>query len=163
MKPPAVESAVQTTPPISNAATMPASPFNPQATSTSAVMISVMMVMPLTGFVPTMAMALAATVVKRNEMMATISSPTSACHTLLTTPPSAKKAKTANSAMTIPKTTVFIEMSRCVRSTCSTCVPAPFLPNSRTAIPTASLITFDCRMMPMMPAVAMPPIPICRA
>ena len=163
MKPPAVESAVQTTPPISSEATMPESPLRPQATSTSAVMMSVMMVMPLTGFVPTMAMALAATVVKRKEMTATMSRPTSACHTLFTTPPRAKKANTASSAITMPKTTVFIGISCWVRSTFSAGAEEPFLPNSRTAMPTASLMTFDCLMMPMMPAVAMPPMPIWRA
>ena len=152
-------SAVQTTPPITMAATMPALPLRPTATSTSAVMISVMMVMPLTGFVPTMAMALAATVVKRKEITATITSPISACHTLWTTPPKAKKANTASSARAMPQTTVFIGRSSCVRSGASAEAPG-LRRNSPAARPTALLITPALLMMPMMPAVAMPPMPI---
>ena len=155
---PATESAVQTTPPITRAATMPPLPFNPQAASTIAVMISVMMVMPLTGLVPTMAIALAATVVKRKAITATISSPTRACQTVFTTPPKAKNAKTASSATEMPNTTVRIERSSSVRSGLA-CAP-PLRENSLTAMPTADLITLDDLMMPMMPAVAMPPIPI---
>ena len=74
MNEPPTESAVQTTPPMSIAATIPALPLRPTATRTSEVMMRVMMVMPLTGLEPTIAMALAATVVKRNEITATISS-----------------------------------------------------------------------------------------
>ena len=71
MKPPAIERAVQTTPPITKEATMPEGPFSPTATITTEARISVIKVIPETGFVPTMAMAFAATVVKRNEMPAT--------------------------------------------------------------------------------------------
>ena len=158
MNPPAILRAVQTTPPITIAATMPALPLRPTATSTRAVMMSVMMVIPLTGLLPTMAMALAATVVKRKEMTATISRPVSACQTLSTTPPKAKKANTASSAITIPVTTVFILMSRSLSSTAS--ADPLFLPNSLPARPMALLMTPAFLMMPMMPAVAMPPIPI---
>ena len=49
MKPPAVERAVQTTPPIISAAVMPAVPFEPMLTSTSEARISVMRVIPETG------------------------------------------------------------------------------------------------------------------
>ena len=65
-----------------------------------------MMVMPLTGFVPTMAMALAATVVNRKAITVTISRAISACHTLVTTPPKAKKANIASRAMMIPEVTM---------------------------------------------------------
>ena len=58
-----------------------------------------------------MAIALAATVVNRKEMIPTINKPTRACQTLLTTPPNAKKAKMARSAITIPKTMVFMGIS----------------------------------------------------
>ena len=158
MKPPAMLRAVQTTPPITMAATIPALPFRPTATSTNAVIIRVMMVIPLTGLLPTMAMALAATVVNRKEMTATISRPTSACQTLSTTPPKAKNANTASSASTMPVTTVFILMSRSDSS--GLAAPALFLENSLTARPIALLMTPALRMIPMMPAVAMPPIPI---
>ena len=79
MKPPAMESAVQTTPPITSAATIPPGPFRPTATITTDARISVISVMPDTGLVPTMAMALAATVVKRNEMPATSRIATTVC------------------------------------------------------------------------------------
>ena len=82
MKPPAIESAVQTTPPMTNAATIPPGPFRPTATITTDASISVISVMPDTGFVPTMAMALAATVVKRNDMPATNRIATNVCSRL---------------------------------------------------------------------------------
>ena len=157
-----MESAVQTTPPMSIAATIPALPLRPTATRTSEVMMRVMMVMPLTGLEPTIAMALAATVVKRNDITATISRPISACQTLLTTPPKAKKTKMARRAMTMPKMTAFMEMSFCVRSTETDASPGLRL-NSPAARPTADLMTPAERMMPMIPAVAMPPMPICLA
>ena len=144
------------------AATIPELPLSPTATSTSEVMMSVIMVMPLTGLEPTMAMALAATVVKRNEMTATMTRPIRACQTLFTTPPKAKKAKMARRAMTMPKMTDFMEMSFCVRSTLTAASPGLRL-NSPAARPTADLMTPAERMMPMMPAVAMPPMPIWRA
>ena len=81
---------------------MPELPFRPTATSTSAVIIRVMMVIPLTGLLPTMAMALAATVVKRKAITATITRATRACQTFSTTPPKAKKAKRTSSATTMP-------------------------------------------------------------
>ena len=162
MSPPAVESAVHTTPPMTIAATMPALPFRPVTTSTRAVIIRVMMVIPLTGLVPTMAIALAATVVKRKEMTATISRPIRACHTVLTTPPSAKKANTASNEIAMPHTTLFIGMSCWVRSTSTAAAPG-FRLNSPAARPTALLITPALLIMPMIPATAMPPIPIWRA
>ncbi len=125
-------------------------------------MMSVMMVMPLTGFVPTMAMALAATVVKRKAITATMTRPIRACQTLWTTPPKAKKANTASSAMAMPQTTDFIGRSSCVRSGFSAAAPGLRL-NSLVARPTALLITPALLMMPMMPAVAMPPMPMWRA
>ena len=71
MNPPAIERAVQTTPPITRAATIPAVPFNPTATMMTEARISVINVMPDTGLVPTIAMALAATVVNKKAMPAT--------------------------------------------------------------------------------------------
>ena len=63
--------AVQTTPPIISAATMPPGPLRPTATMTTLARMSVISVIPDTGLLPTMAMALAATVVKRKAMTAT--------------------------------------------------------------------------------------------
>ena len=75
MKPPAMDKAVQTTPPIIRADTMPAVPLNPVATKMMEANISVISVMPDTGLVPTMAMAFAATVVNRKAMMPTNNRP----------------------------------------------------------------------------------------
>ena len=115
--------------------------------------------MPLTGLEPTIAMALAATVVKRKLTIATTSRPISACHTLFTTPPKAKKAKMHNKAMTTPKTMVFMGRSSSVRRGFCACVPGRRL-NSETASEAAPLITPKLFTMPMIPAVAIPPIPI---
>ena len=79
MNPPAIDKAVQTTPPITNAATIPLGPFRPTATMTTEASISVISVMPDTGLVPTIAMALAATVVKRKAIPATSRMATTVC------------------------------------------------------------------------------------
>ena len=79
MKPPAMDSAVHTTPPITSAATIPSGPFSPTATMTTDARINVISVIPDTGFVPTMAIALAATVVNRKEMPATKTIATNVC------------------------------------------------------------------------------------
>ena len=144
------------------AATIPALPLSPATTSTRAVIINVMIVIPLTGLVPTIAMALAATVVKRNEMTATIISPRSACQILLTTPPNAKKQNTARSVNAMPHTTVFIGRSCCVRSAAAA-ADGPLRWNSEAARPMALFITPALFMIPIIPAVAIPPIPICLA
>ena len=162
MKDPATDRAVHTTPPMMSAAAMPALPFRPTATRIREAMMSVIKVIPLTGFEPTIAMALAATVVNRNETSATITRPTMACQTLFTTPPKAKNAKMARRAMATPQTMVFIGRSSSVRSAFSVVAPG-FRLNSLTASPAALLITPKLLTMPMMPAVAMPPMPICRA
>ena len=86
MNPPAIESAVQTTPPITNAATIPLVPLSPTATRITDARISVISVIPETGFVPTIAIAFAATVVNRNEIPATTKKATVACMKLLITP-----------------------------------------------------------------------------
>src|SRR5664280_1813795 len=86
INPPAIDNAVHTTPPIINAATIPELPVNPTETSITEDNISVINVIPLTGFVPTIAIAVAATVVKRNEIIITIANPTIAYNQLSTTP-----------------------------------------------------------------------------
>ena len=124
--------------------------------------INVISVIPLTGLEPTIAMALAATVVKRNEMIPTMSTPINACQMFSTTPPKAKNANTAKRVMTIPKTMIFIDISSSVLSALTSSLPG-FLENSPAARLTADLITPKDLMIPMMPAVAMPPIPMWRA
>ena len=79
---PAIDNAVQTTPPIKRAANIPALPFNPTATITTEARISVISVMPETGFDPTIAMALAATVVNKKAITVTRRIATTACSKL---------------------------------------------------------------------------------
>ncbi len=81
-----MESAVHTTPPRTMAATMPEVPLRPMATKTPEAMMRVMRVMPLTGLLPTMAMALAATVVKRNAITVITTHATRACQNTCITP-----------------------------------------------------------------------------
>ena len=78
MNPPAIESAVHTTPPITSAATIPAVPFSPTATRMTDARMRVISVMPDTGFVPTIAIAFAATVVNRKAITATTTKATTA-------------------------------------------------------------------------------------
>ena len=72
MKPPAIDSAVQTTPPMIMAAIIPLVPLNPALTNTSELKINVINVIPDTGFDPTIAIAFAATVVNKKEITNTI-------------------------------------------------------------------------------------------
>ena len=115
MKPPAIESAVQTTPPMTIAATMPLVPDNPMLTSTSDESMSVMSVMPDTGLEPTIAMAFAATVVKRNDMTKTIASATSVC-IQLPSMPNWKNTSVATRVAIRIDIMVRIFKSRCVRT-----------------------------------------------
>ena len=65
---------------------MPDVPLRPIATKIADAIISVISVMPDTGLEPTMAIALAATVVKRNAITTTTSQATRACQNVLMTP-----------------------------------------------------------------------------
>ena len=154
-----MERAVQTTPPITIEATMPEVPLRPMATKIAEAMIRVINVMPDTGLDPTMAMALAATVVKRNAMTVTTTHATSACHQLWITP-NQKKMSTATRAMAMKNTICFMEMSVCQRTGLSPRAAPPR--NSRPASPTAWRMMGHDLMMPMTPAMAMPPMPIMR-
>ena len=58
---------------------MPEVPLRPIATNTPDAIIRVIRVMPLTGLLPTMAMALAATVVKRKAIIVTTIHAMNAC------------------------------------------------------------------------------------
>lgn len=77
---------------------MPEAPLRPMATNTAEAMIRVIRVMPLTGLEPTMAIALAATVVNRKAITATTSHAISACQKVWITP-SQKNTSTAIRAM----------------------------------------------------------------
>ena len=65
MKPPAMESAEQTMPPTTNAVMIPVAPLKPTEARMKELRISVIIVMPETGLVPTVAIAVAATVVNK--------------------------------------------------------------------------------------------------
>ena len=111
MNAPAIERAVQTTPPIIIAAVMPSLPLRPTLTSTNELRISVMRVIPDTGFEPTMAIALAATVVNRNEMIKTITRATTDCIQLWSTP-NWKNTNTVNNTAISTDRIVRMAMSR---------------------------------------------------
>ncbi len=108
-----------------SAAVMPLLPLSPTLTSTSDERISVMSVMPDTGFEPTMAMALAATVVKRKAMTKTIRMAVTDCSRLPPSTPKWKNTKVAISAATSTESTRFIVRSRCVRSCVSVALRPP--------------------------------------
>ena len=111
MNAPAIESAVQTTPPIIKAASMPPVPFKPTATITTEARIRVIRVIPDTGFEPTMAMALAATVVKRNAITVTSKMPTTANNKLPSRTPNKKNKKVMRMVTTEPIAMSLKEMS----------------------------------------------------
>ena len=158
MNAPAIDRAVHTTPPMMRAATMPAVPFSPTATITTEARMSVISVMPETGLLPTMAMALAATVVNRKAMTVTRSMPITAKRMLPFITPSQKNMKVMTMVTMLPIAIRRKEMSRLVRSTSSMLVPLPFI--SLAANDTALRMMPHDLMMPMMPAMAMPPMPM---
>ena len=161
MNPPAIESAVQTTPPMIRAETMPAGPLRPTATRMIEARINVIRVIPETGLVPTIAMALAATVVNRNAITPTKRRPMMAWNQLWSTP-NWKKRKVTMRVAAMPIMMIFIDRSLWVRT--AVVALEPSLPlSSLAASPTAPRMMSHDLMMPMMPAVAMPPIPIWRA
>ena len=151
-----MERAVHTTPPITIEATMPLVPLRPIPTNMADAMIRVIRVIPDTGLLPTIAMALAATVVKRKAISVTTSHATAACQNVWITP-NQKNSNTATRARTIKNTTFFMDRSTCQRTSCA----FSFVPlNSRPARPTALQMIGQDLTMPITPAIAIPPIPI---
>ena len=141
-----------------SAATMPPVPLRPTATITTEARMSVISVIPDTGLLPTMAIALAATVVKRNAITATSSIPTAAKRILPFITPNQKNRKMTKSVTIAPMAIILNGMSRCVRSTCLPSLLPPRI--SLAARLTAFFIIPHELMMPIMPAMAIPPIPI---
>ena len=117
-----------------------------------------MSVIPDTGLEPTMAMALAATVVKRKAMIATSRMPTTAKSRLPSITPNQKKRKVAMSVTIEPMAIILNDMSRCVRCVSPAAFELPFI--SLAASETALLMMPHDLMIPMIPAIAIPPIPI---
>ena len=140
---------------------MPPGPFSPTATITTEAKMSVIRVIPETGFEPTIAMALAATVVKRKAMAATSRMAIMAKRRLPSITPNQKKRKVTRMVTSEPIAIILKEMSRWVRFTFSSTSLLPF--SSLAARPTALLMMPQLLMMPMIPAMAIPPIPMLRA
>ena len=130
----------------------------PTATITTEARMRVMRVMPETGLVPTMAMAFAATVVKRKAMTATRSMPTTANRRLPSITPNQKKRNVMMMVTTEPTAINLKEISRWVRSSSLSDFDVPFI--SFVASETALFMMPQDLMMPMMPAMAMPPMPM---
>ena len=143
------------------AANIPPEPFRPTATITTEAKMRVISVMPDTGLLPTMAMALAATVVKRKAIAATSKMAMMAKRRLPSITPNQKKRKVTRMQTNEPMAIILKEMSRCVRFTFSSTALLPF--NSLAAKPTALLMMPQLLMIPMIPAMAIPPIPMLRA
>ena len=116
--------------------------------------------MPDTGLEPTMAIALAATVVKRKAIAVTTSHATRACQKVLITPIQ-KNISTAVSASAMKKHDVFHRNIRLpAHGFAVRCIATKVRVRRR---PTAPRMIDHDFTMPMMPAIAMPPIPIMRA
>ena len=161
MKLPAIDNAVHTTPPMIKAASMPEGPFRPTATMTTEARISVMSVMPDTGLLPTMAIALAATVVNRKAMIVTRHMPTMANRMLPSMTPSQKNKNVMSNVTSEPIAIILNGMSRWVRFMFTTPLFLPF--SSLEAKPTALLMIPQLFIIPITPAMAMPPMPMERA
>ena len=116
--------------------------------------------MPDTGLLPTIAMAFAATVVNRKAITVTTIHATAACQNVDITP-AQKKMNTAMSAIPRQNVTVFMDRSVCQRTVAFPLFLSPL--NSLPASPTACRMIGHDFMMPMTPAIAIPPIPIMRA
>ena len=159
MKEPATERAVHTTPPIMSAASIPPGPFSPTATITTEARIKVISVIPLTGFEPTMAMAFAATVVKRNAMTATSSMPTTAKRMLSITP-SQKKMKVTMSVIAVPMAMILNARSLSVRFSSASTTPDFCAAGAGFSRIIAPFMIGQLLIMPITPAIAIPPIPI---
>ena len=139
-----------------SAATMPPVPFSPTATITTLASINVISVMPETGFEPTMAIAFAATVVNRNAMTAVRMIATSANSRLPSITPNQKNRNVSTRVMPAA-----IAIKRNGKSASATAPDAfPSAPVPFVASPTALLMTPHDLMMPIMPAIAIAPIPI---
>ena len=137
---------------------MPPVPFMPTATITTEARMSVISVMPETGLVPTIAMAFAATVVNRKAMTATNSMPTTAKRRLPSITPNQKKRNVTMMVTTEPTAINLKEMSRWVRNSSLSALGVPFI--SLAASETALFMMPHDLIMPMMPAMAIPPMPM---
>ncbi len=136
---------------------MPEVPLMPIATKMALAIIRVIRVMPLTGLEPTIAIAFAATVVNKKEIAVTTIHATRACQKLCSTP-AQKKMSTATRAIAMKNTICFMDISRCQRMVEALPWEEPLI--SRAARPAACMIMPHDFTMPMIPAIAIPPMPI---
>ena len=151
---PDTDSAVQTIPAMAMTKNIPVVPERPKRSSTTDEMMMVSMVMPETGLRAVVAMAFAATEVKKNEKKSVKSSPATSTIAVGRSVP--KNTATPIAPMTTPMSCVTTGMSRSVRS--STCA-SPWRKALR-AIPNDPPMTRSDLMMPKMPAVAIAPTPM---
>ena len=143
-------------PAIAMTKNIPVRPDTPNSSSTTEEMMIVSIVMPDTGLRDVVAMALAATEVKKNEKTSTSASPMSA--TTEVAPRLPRKIATAIAETTTPIRICMIAMSRSVRST----FPVSPWRNARAAIENEPTTILSDLMMPKMPAVAIAPTPMKR-
>ena len=150
---PEVESAVHTMPASAITKNMPVVPETPKRSSTMEEMMMVSMVIPDTGFRAVVAIALAATEVKKNENSSASATPAiTTAGELLRLP---RKMPMASALTTTPSRMVTIGRSRSVRS------PEASLPTLKAfnATPKESATMRSDFTMPKMPAVAIAPTP----
>ena len=150
---PETESAVQTIPAIAITKNMPVRPETPNSSRITDEMMIVSIVMPETGLRAVVAIALAATEVKKNEKTSTRARPISS--TTDVAPRLPRKIATATEDTTTPTRIFVIAMSRSVRSIPS---PSPCRNAFAAMEKEPTTIRSDFRM-PKMPAVAMAPTP----
>ncbi len=150
---PETASAVQTMPAMAMTKNMPVVPDTPKRSRTAEETMMVSIVIPETGLRAVVAMALAATEVKKNEK--TSIRPRPAATTAVRVPRLAKKAAAATAVTTTPRRIDITEMSRSVRSRRG----PPSCRKALSAMPKEpATIRSDFRI-PKIPAVAMAPTP----
>ena len=150
---PETERAVQTIPAIAITKNIPVVPESPKRRRTTEDTMIVSIVIPETGLREVVAIALAATEVKKNEKASVRRRPTST--TTIEAPRLAKKMPAESADTSTPPRIQVTGMSRSVRSSL---VASPCR-NARAAMEKEPATTLSDLMIPKMPAVAIAPTP----
>src|ERR1035438_1672821 len=145
---PETDSAVHTIPAMAITKNMPLVPDNPNCSNTTDEMMTVNMVMPDTGLRAVVAIAFAATDVKKNENTSVITVPIAT--TLQATGNCARYTPTPMAPSVTPRNMAIMEMSRSVRSGAATSV----LLKTRNEIENEPATIRSDLMIPNIPAVA---------
>src|SRR5208337_3693854 len=145
---PETDNAVHTIPAMAITKNMPEVPDKPNRSNTADEIIIVSMVMPETGLRAVVAMALAATDVKKKEKTSVSASPIATAVQDAARWP--RSMATPIAPTTTPRKMDIIGMSRSVRSSAA----PPLLRNTRKAIPNDPATMRNDLTMPKMPAVA---------